>query len=361
MGESKTCIIFMGKEAAKKSGYTVIVLICFLIAGFTVYGAFPVEAENSVLHSYITLLMPGIIILNIIIALYWVFRKKIWWIINVAAILANWNYLAAVVQIRNNDTVGTSALKVATYNVRSFNNDYTGYSAQEIARLMSEENVDVFCMQEYSAGVHFNLDSLGYTFGMYFPYNSVPENKEGGTRLAVYSKYPLVKCVFVPFKNSDNCAMWCDINIKGDTIRLFNLHLQTTSLNQEMARNNRRKIDAGGTVENISKTLFANIEIRDRQAKDIAGLVKESPYPVILAGDFNSIPSTYTYHIIAGVLKDGFKSCGSGYQYTFNRIYRLLRIDYIFHSENIKGSKYYSLHEPFSDHNPVFMEFETIK
>lgn len=351
----------MGKEAARKSGYTVIVLICFLIAGFTAYGAFPVEAQNSALHSYITVLMPGIIILNIIIALYWAFRKKIWWIINLAAILANWNYIAAVVQIRSNDTEGAKALKVATYNVRSFNNDYTGYSAQEIARLVSEEKVDLFCMQEYSGGIHFNLDSLGYTFGMYFPYCSVPKNKKGGTRLAVYSKYPLVKCVFVPFKNSDNCAMWCDINIKGDTLRLFNLHLQTTNLNREMAINRRRKTDTGDAVENISKTLFENLEIRDRQAKDMARLVKESPYPVILAGDFNSIPSTYTYHIIAGVLKDGFKSYGSGYEYTFNRLYRLLRIDYIFHSENLKGRKYYSLHEPFSDHDPVFMEFESIK
>lgn len=351
----------MGKEAAKKSGYTLIVLICFLIAGFTAYGAFPLKAENSVLHSYITVLMPGIIILNIIIALYWAFRKKIWWIINIAAILANWNYLTSVVQIRANDDVQASVLKVATYNVRSFNNDYTGYSAQEIARLMSQEKVDVFCMQEYSPGKHFNLDSLSRTFGVYFPYYSIPKNKKGDTRLALYSKYPLVKCILVPFKNSDNCAMWCDININGDTVRVFNLHLQTTSLVQQMSRNSRHKIDTEDAVENIGKTLLANIEIRDRQAKDIAGMVKESPYPVILTGDFNSIPSTYTYHIIAGVLKDGFKEGGSGYQYTFNRMCRLLRIDYIFHSGKMKGGKYYSIHESYSDHNPVFMEFESIK
>lgn len=351
----------MGKEAVKKSGYTLIVLICFLIAGLTVYGAFPLKAANAPFHSYITVLMPAVIILNVIIALYWVFNKKIWWVIHVAAILANWNYLSAVIQLRCGDEVTGPALKVATYNVRSFNNDYTGYSAQEIARLMSDEKVDVLCMQEYSAGVHFNLDSLSYTFGRNFPYYAVPKNKKGDTRLAIYSKYPLVKCMFIPFKNSSNCAMWCDINIKGDTVRLFNLHLQTTSLNQEMARNNRMNMDAGSTIDNIGRVFFDNIEIRDRQAEDIADIVKESPFPVILTGDFNSIPSTYTYHLIAGVLEDGFKSSGCGYQYTFNRILKLLRIDYIFHSEKLKGGRYYSVYEPFSDHNPVFMEFESIK
>jgi len=70
----------------------------------------------------------------------------------------------------------------------------------------------------------------------------------------------------------------------------------------------------------------------------------------------NSIPSSYAYHQIIGHLKDGFKTCGSGYEYTMLGLYRLYRIDYIFHSDDFEGYSYNSYKLDFSDHKPVIMK-----
>jgi endonuclease/exonuclease/phosphatase (EEP) superfamily protein YafD len=85
--------------------------------------------------------------------------------------------------------------------------------------------------------------------------------------------------------------------------------------------------------------------------------VEESPYPVLVCGDFNDVPSSYTYRMARGKLKDGFQTAGQGYAYTYRYYKRMLRIDYIFHSESLQGIDYYSPElDVCSDHNPVIMQ-----
>ena len=98
---------------------------------------------------------------------------------------------------------------------------------------------------------------------------------------------------------------------------------------------------------------------RATQTYVISHYAKTSPYPVLLCGDFNSIPSSYTYHHLRKTLKDGFRTAGNGYMYTYRYAKRMLRIDYIFHSPSLKGIEYYSPDLALcSDHNPVIMEVE---
>ena len=68
---------------------------------------------------------------------------------------------------------------------------------------------------------------------------------------------------------------------------------------------------------------------------------------------------SYTYHHLRKTLKDGFRTAGNGYMYTYRYAKRMLRIDYIFHSPSLKGIEYYSPDlDLCSDHNPVIMEVE---
>ena len=90
----------------------------------------------------------------------------------------------------------------------------------------------------------------------------------------------------------------------------------------------------------------------------LGAIVQSTRSPLILCGDFNDTPVSYTYQTIRGdLLKDGFKSCGNGYGYTFHGFFDLLRIDFILYSQGIHPVSYYSLPQEWSDHNPVFMGF----
>ncbi len=102
-----------------------------------------------------------------------------------------------------------------------------------------------------------------------------------------------------------------------------------------------------------------NFVKRAAQAEHMHKLITASPTPHWCVATFNSLPSSYTYHTMKGNrLKDGFQTCGHGYMYTFRYFKRLLRIDYIFHSEELEGLDYFSPELDYSDHNPVVMRMK---
>ena len=158
--------------------------------------------------------------------------------------------------------------------------------------------------------------------------------------------------------------MGCDLDVYGQTGRVFNNHLQTTEVSQNKRRLERElaKNELTGREEAVARQLLEglneNFRKRAAQAKTLEQLIRTTPYPILVCGDFNSLPSSYTYSTVKGDnLQDGFQTCGHGYMYTFRYFKRLLRIDYIFHSKEFKGVDYYSPDlDLCSDHNPVVME-----
>ena len=111
-------------------------------------------------------------------------------------------------------------------------------------------------------------------------------------------------------------------------------------------------------LENINRQIVNNQKIRANQAKLIEKYITKTEKPIILCGDFNDTPASYTYRTLKSNLKDGFRTCGKGYGYTFRGLLHLLRIDYIFHSDNLQGIEYYSPSLKWSDHNPIIMKVE---
>ena len=97
-------------------------------------------------------------------------------------------------------------------------------------------------------------------------------------------------------------------------------------------------------------------KIQKKQVELIIHLNSASPYPTLVCGDFNSLPSSYVYQTVKGEkLNDGFQTCGHGYMYTIRYFKHLLRIDYILHSSEFQGVDYFSPDLEYSDHNPVVM------
>lgn len=332
----------MGRLAVFKLMYLISILGTFAIAVLTILGIVASYANpNS--HpgmAFIGLALPALLIINVILIFYWTIRWRRWVWVPVIAILCNFNYISSVYQLSfSTPQPAGNTVKILTCNIHNFNDEITGYTAKEIERYMQDNQIDIICFQEFAANEDFTLDSLSNVFKKY-PYQKVR------SQLAVYSRYPIEKSLFIPFDDTNNCGMWTDIRIKDKTIRLFNVHMQTTNVNQTRNFSAKRKLE----------TLATNFKMRARQSNLISYMIRTSPYPVILCGDFNDIPSSYTYRQLKGNLEDGFKTSGSGYEYTFRNIYSFLRIDYIFYDPSMTGINYYSHSIDWSDHNPVIME-----
>ena len=90
----------------------------------------------------------------------------------------------------------------------------------------------------------------------------------------------------------------------------------------------------------------------------MAEKVHESPYPVILCGDFNDTPVSYTYHKLSRKLNDAFIGSGIGMGTTFRGNFPYVRIDYMLYSNDFKAYRYQTGKINWSDHYPVMARFK---
>ncbi|MEG1634127.1 MAG: endonuclease/exonuclease/phosphatase family protein [Rikenellaceae bacterium] len=354
----------MGKKATLLLTVTLLRLLSLIIAILAVVGWFAqmVSPGKSWFVSLMALVLMFLIVLNVLFFLFWAYKRSWWSLIPLCAVLLNYDYISSIVQIdlRSDDEILNTDLKVATYNIHGSNSKEFYLDLIDIMTYLNNEKVDVVCFQEFSDDSTKRIDPI---FKVY-PYNITFTANVKGMQLAIFSKYPLIDPKFIRFKETSNSAMLADVIYNSRPIRIFNIHFQTTNINQSKTEIAQVK-DLG--IENpIGKQAFdvvmqrvaGNASQRSEQVTAIRHRIDSIlvDKPMIVCGDFNDTPSSYTYHQISKGMNDGFKTCGKGYAYTYKPLYKLFRIDYIFYSSVFKGVKYISPSKIWSDHNPVLLE-----
>ncbi len=352
----------MGKLAVNKLFYFISILFTFFILIFTIisYFAGNIDPNININAAYVSLIKPLLIIINIVLFIYWTIRWKYWAAVPLIGLMFCMNYITAMYKIYTPTKYSSdSKISVLTYNVHSFGREITGYSAKEFLKIANNKRVDVLCFQEYdSSSDVFTNEDIYNLFSTIYPYSYIPANKS----MAIYSKFPIIDTQIIEFEKTNNGGIWADIDIKGYKIRVISVHMQTTSfdrLRSKVAKaeeKNDQESKKDLYVEYYSGSMEDNIKKRANQAKKVASIVNSTEMPVILCGDFNDTPETYTYNKLKGYLEDGFKTAGKGYAATYKGLHNLLRIDYIFYSPSLQPITYETLDFDMSDHNPVCME-----
>ena len=335
-------------------------VIQVVVSSFTFVALFggDVTPVGNTARSMLVYVLPLLIIANLLLIIYWLVRRR--WIflaIPVITVACCIPYIGTLYQpgfLHSHEDASKNGLKIATYNVAMFNRETSGFMAQDILAEMRRENVDVLCLQEYNdiSGDKKNSDS----YKDYFPYMAT-----GREDMVIYSRYPITQSKKLLFEDTNNSAMWADIDVKGIEFRVFNVHLETTGINRTlhkagkmMAQN--QDISNSRILNAIYGNYMMGMYFRSGQAIQIANEKANSKFPVILCGDFNDVPYSFVYNTMLGNMVDGFKECGHGFMYTYRGGKKAVRIDYIFHDEEIKGVDYYRTDLSYSDHYPVFMK-----
>lgn len=231
------------------------------------------------------------------------------------------------------------ALKVMSYNVRSFIDDNRERQLDSIVKIIKAVNPDILCLQEM--GFSDIADSL------LEPLKPMPHSlSRVNLSPAIYSRYPIIRASRMDtLKN----FVWADIVINKDknnedTIRVFNNHLHSTAIRRDdsnyIENHEYLEGDSLGKVHSMVKRLTENNRVRAEQADTLAALVAASPYPVIVCGDFNDTPVSYTYRTVARKLNDPYRKVGRGYSHTYRGFFDMLRIDYIFYSDEFEALSY---------------------
>lgn len=340
----------------------VILLFCCYLAGI-------INPVRFWPIAFFSLLYPTILLINIGFITLWIAKGNKEFLISLIAILIGWTTFHANFNLNFKEIPEDSkSIKVLTYNVKNFdlyNWKKGGETKDKIFEFLKEQNADILCFQEYFHSTHhkgFETNSdLKKLLKSKDIHTFFTETHKRGDNwgMAIYSKYPIIKKQDIRFKGlKHNTCIMADIVIRKDTIRVINVHLASIGLGDKTT--NFNKINDKDWKEedldialSISKKLKSAFQKRGEQVDKIAQLIKNSPYPVLVCGDFNDTPASYSYKKLADGLTDAFIESGNGFGNTYNGNYPSFRIDYILHHPKFKSYNFKTHKKDLSDHYAI--------
>lgn len=300
------------------------------------------------------------LLVNALFLIFWIILKKKFFIVHLVALLLGIPYLGSFIQLRGKpNTVNENTIKIASYNVHTFNAIMGENTSMDIAKFLNDEDVDIACLQEFLTYTDKQPKEQDFIQRLRsFPhhhifYNVVKRSSSFG--LAIFSRFPIVGRGEFRFPGSSNGAIYVDVDINGKIIRVYNNHLQSNSFNLSKTLSRFRQEDKRiDELVNASSKIKAAFVKRAEQVDRISNHIKSSPYPPIVCGDFNDTPVSYTYRTMKGKLNDAFKTAGRGMPSTYRGFFPSFRIDYIFHDKTIKAASFDVVSNvTYSDHYPI--------
>lgn len=332
------------------------------------YLATHISPSRITLPSFFGLAYPYILVINIIFVLFWAVRLKIELLISLIAIAAGYSHFSNYMKLSVPKADKTNSFSVMSYNIRLFNYfEGSGNSEKKIIEFLKVRQPDIICLQEFylTGSPEQKEKSLKSALGRdYFSHMKVfGSGKNRYYGIITLSKYPIIKKGEIIHPGSSSLSIFTDILMGHDTIRIFNNHLQSIRLHRmerslinELTVSNDDK-EALGEIKKISSSINKAFKVRAGQAEVLKEHIKNSPYPVIIAGDFNDTPVSYTYSKIRKGLNDAFVTSGYGAGFTYRGNYPPNRIDYILYDNSFRSVYFEIVKIRYSDHYPVIASF----
>lgn len=317
---------------------------------------------------------PWLLVINLIFVALWALSRIRYWWYSAAVILIGWTHLTGVfgihygvvnqlLSLKNGSNtegaVSDTSIRIMSYNIHGGvapNAKNRIMARLDLSRFLEKQSPDVLCLQEFvlAWGDNYNNEMMNdIPFLKTYPYWV----RVQGNDLAIFSRFPILNSGILLNRNEQNGCTYADISVQGQTTRFYSLQLQSNIVS--------------GIADNLAKTKDITDDeswfdigrmltrfrrhgiIRARDAEVVKNHIRECPYPVILCGDFNDIPVSYTYKTLSDGFTDTFQETGRGLGTTYAGHIPALRIDYILTDSRFKPLNCSVFRVPHSDHYPV--------
>lgn len=329
---------------------------------------------NPYEYWYISLMGLGYFIwvaLNIVFIILWLFLKWKHSLGSLIVLIIGFPFHTKMISI-NTPSLEKGGIRVMSYNIQLFKfYDWKKNEKQRdrILDFIEDNPADIYCFQEYfqTRDNEFSttplLKNIIPDHHMHFEPGVIKlDNHEYG--LATFSKYPIIntgRIVVDSTKSRTNLVIFSDVIIQKDTVRIYNVHLASNHLNtNEVDSMMTTSVKSISTAKKWVKKLKNGYKRRYGQVNILSKHINNSPYPTIIAGDFNDTPVSYTYKKMNEKFTDSFREAGNGIGSTYNGNLPFLRIDYVFHSSKFKCKRFKVHSISVTDHFPVSADLHLI-
>lgn len=293
----------------------------------------------------LSLYSPLIILINLFFLFFWGIKlKRIFWI-HFFLLLIGYNHISSFYRLASDKIIITDDIKVMSYNVRMFNKYKWSDDSQipeKIYNFINEKTPDIVCFQDYAKS------EIKWDFPHKFEKFRNDKSQFGQ---AIFSKYPIVNKGSLDFEQTANNIIFADIVIDKDTIRIYNVHLQSIKLNP------KKELFGADDVEQLQMKISNAFQIQQEQIEEFNKHQSQTNFPVILCGDFNNTAYSWVYRELKKDKKDAFKEAGVGFGKTYDFEFPM-RIDFIFTDKKMKINHFKTYKEKFSDHFPILTRID---
>ncbi len=322
----------------------IIVVFFLLIACIAPY----VMWELFSFLSFLSLVVPFLVGGNILFFCYWLFRRKKQFLMSFMMLLLGYFLQGTFVKFFNsNADTKEGEISILTFNAQSFQGlrwAKNSRSSDEIIAFIHSQDADIVCFQEFDYKKTKNFEQYPYKY-----VNYIFRKKRYRVVQAIYSKYPITTKGSLDFPNSANNAIYADILIKEDTLRIYNVHLESLKIRPGMLKSE--------PSDKLFNRLDRSFIKQQEQAKIVRRHRDAISYRSIICGDFNNTQFSSVYNTIKGEMNDTFREIGSGFGRTYNFKFLPFRIDFILTDADIEIKAHKNFKVRLSDHEPIMASF----
>ena len=275
---------------------------------------------------------PALLLINVGFLIFFAFFKRIYILIPLAGFLVCYPATRRYWPLNIGKETPAGSIKVLTYNAFNFNRQNQAENEPNpIIEYINGSDADIVCLQE----AWLDAEVLAATKDTY-KYKDSVANNQSGECLVLFSRFPIVGKERIRYASHSNMSAAFKVLIDRDTVTVINNHFETSGLSQadrtgfkEMIKGNTDKDSMRAESKRLLVKLGESARKRAPQAEAVARYIKDCDGSIILCGDFNDNPLSYTHHVLENELTDCYVATGNGpgISYHYNAIF--VRIDNI--------------------------------
>ncbi len=328
----------------------------FIIALLMSYVATFINPRIFSVPQLFSIIFPILLIINVLFVFYWIWRWKKYFLYSLIAVLLGLGFVYRTFNFSRPERIYPSSFSVMSYNVRLFNVykwDGDRYTDGDIFELVRSKHPDILCLQEFLDNK--KIHSLA-KFKKLYPYYAISyNNKDFKAGEAIFSRYRILHNMRL--KNQGRTfAIVADIKLDDRIARVIDVHLRSVAFEYKDYNSLDSLKFSNRRLQHIIYKLTSGYRFRQQEVKILSRVIDTSSRPIILCGDFNDPPLSFTYTRIARHLTDAFTVAGMGLGNTYREYFPILRIDYIFVSDEFRILDFRRIKVRYSDHYPVYAE-----